>query len=104
MLKRKLRNNQSTWCFWSALQNYIHWGKITKHLGKEKKITKQLQNGAAGAGADKLQINLGVIVSSSDEIASLFASAKYNFLGQKIHSLDGGFKFYKNLNNSSKSS
>ena len=67
MLKRKLQNNQS---FWSALQNYIHWGKITKHRGKEKKITKQLQNGAAGAGADKLQINLGVIVSSSDEIAS----------------------------------
>ena len=79
MLKRKLRNNQSTCCFWSAFQNDIHWGKITKPGfgvgrpttgGKEKKITKQLQNGAAGAGADKLQINLGVIVSSSDEIAS----------------------------------
>ena len=42
----------------------------TLQNSKEKKITKQLQNGAAGAGADKLQINLGVIVSSSDEIAS----------------------------------
>ena len=72
----------------------------TLQNSKEKKITKQLQNGAAGAGADKLQINLGVIVSSSDEIASLFASAKYNFLGQKIHSLEAALK---NLNNSSKS-
>ena len=44
--------------------------KLQNSRGKEKKITKQLQNGAAGAGADKLQINLGVIVSSSDEIAS----------------------------------
>ena len=88
-----LGKNYKAWFWWWAA-----------HGGKEKKITKQLQNGAAGAGADKLQINLGVIVSSSDEIASLFASAKYNFLGQKIHSLDGGFKFYKNLNNSSKSS
>ena len=56
-----LGKNYKTWFWcWAA-----HHGR-----GKEKKITKQLQNGAAGAGADKLQINLGVIVSSSDEIAS----------------------------------